>query len=297
MGENIEFIGVGNMGEHMAGRLLDAGHRLTVFDIRDDAVRVLVERGARAAASPAAVASSVEIVITRLPTPEIVRDVALGGDGVVSGSKINTLIDLSTIGSQMARDVAAGLAAKDIAFVDSPVSGGVAGARNGTLAVMVACPENRFSGLSELLDPLGNVFHVGTEPGLGQTMKLANNLLSAAALSITSEAMVMGVKAGLDPAIMLDVINAGSGRNTATSHKFPNAILPRTFDLGFANGLMTKDVELFLAEAAALGTPQDVAGAVGKMWQTACAEFGPEADFTTIVKCVESRAGVEVKAG
>lgn len=299
MGKAIGFIGLGNMGEHMAGRLLDAGHQLTVFDIRDDAMAVLVDRGATAAASPALVASLVETVITSLPTPDIVKAVALGADGVISagpGSKIKTLVDLSTIGSRVAREIAAELAAKDITFVDSPVSGGVAGARNGTLAVMVACPDRHYSDLAEMLRPLGNVFHVGAEPGLGQTMKLANNLLSAAALSITSEAMVMGVKAGLDPAIMLDVINAGSGRNTATSDKFPKAILNRAFDRGFANGLMNKDVELFLAEAAALDTPADVASAVGRSWQTACAELGSDADFTTIVQCVEKRAGVEVKS-
>jgi 3-hydroxyisobutyrate dehydrogenase-like beta-hydroxyacid dehydrogenase len=299
MGKAIGFIGLGNMGEHMAGRLLDAGHQLTVFDIRDDAMAALVERGATAAASPALVASLVETVITSLPTPDIVKDVALGADGVISagpGSKIKTLVDLSTIGSRVAREIAAELAARDITFVDSPVSGGVAGARNGTLAVMVACPDRHYSDLADMLQPLGNVFHVGAEPGLGQTMKLANNLLSAAALSITSEAMVMGVKAGLDPAVMLDVINAGSGRNTATADKFPKAILNRAFDRGFANGLMNKDVELFLAEAAALDTPADVASAVGRSWQTACRELGAEADFTTIVQCAEKRAGVEVKS-
>jgi 3-hydroxyisobutyrate dehydrogenase-like beta-hydroxyacid dehydrogenase len=126
-------------------------------------------------------------------------------------------------------------------------------------------------------------------------MKLANNMLGAAALALTSEAVVMGVKAGLDPKIMLDVINAGSGRNSATQDKFPRSVLPRSFDFGFANGLMQKDVSLYLKEAEALGVPTETAAAVGRLWQTVCSEIGPQADFTTIVQCVEKRAGVEVK--
>ena len=296
MNEPVGFIGLGNMGEHMAGRLLNAGLKLTVFDIRHEAISVLIERGAIAANSAAAVASEAETVIVSLPTPEIAKEVALGTNGIVMGTKVKTLVELSTIGPNVAQEIAAGLAAKNISFVDSPVSGGVVGARNGTLAVMVSCPNHLISGLREMLNNIGNVFHVGTKPGLGQTMKLANNLLSATALAITSEAMVMGVKAGLDPLIMLDVINAGSGKNTATYDKFPNAVLPRSFDRGFANGLMHKDVELYLKGAETLGVPTKVASAVEKLWKTACSEMGPEADFTTIVQCVENRAGIKVES-
>jgi 3-hydroxyisobutyrate dehydrogenase-like beta-hydroxyacid dehydrogenase len=128
-------------------------------------------------------------------------------------------------------------------------------------------------------------------------MKLANNFLSACAMAATSEAVVMGVKAGLDPAIMIDVINASSGRNTATTDKFPKAILPRTFNLGFATALMTKDVRLALEEAKALGVPMDVMQAVGRSWEMAFSEIGPDADFTTVVQPIERRAGVTVKGG
>ena len=295
MKDSIGFIGLGNMGEHMACRLLNADYKLRVFDIREEAIATLVNRGAIAATSPAAVASEVQTVILSLPTPEIVKEVALGSNGVIAGTKVKTLVDLSTIGPQTAQEISIGLAAEGIDLVDSPVSGGVAGAQSGTLAVMVSCPDQQFSELRKMLSSIGNVFHVGTAPGHGQIMKLANNLLSAAALAISSEAMVMGVKAGLDPHIMLEVINAGSGRNTATHDKFPNAILPRSCDRGFANGLMHKDVELYLKEAEALEVPTEVACAVEQLWQTACSEIGPEADFTTIVQCVENRAGVEVK--
>src|SRR5262249_20807158 len=136
-------------------------------------------------------------------------------------------------------------------------------------------------------------------PGAGQTMKLANNVLSATAMAATAEAIVMGVKAGLDPRLMVDVINAGSGRNTATETKFPRNVIPRTFDLGFTNGLMMKDVKLCLAEAQALGVPMEVIPAVARLLQHACDEIGPDKDLTTIVQPVERRAGVEVggKAG
>ncbi|HEY4861491.1 MAG TPA: NAD-binding protein, partial [Xanthobacteraceae bacterium] len=142
----------------------------------------------------------------------------------------------------------------------------------------------------------GKVFFIGERPGAGQTMKLCNNFLSATAMTATSEAMVLGVKAGLDPRVMLDVINSGSGRNTATEDKFGRVVLPRLFNLGFTTGLMTKDVKLCLEEASALGVPMEVAQTVARMLQLACEEIGPEADLTTVVQTLERRAGVEVRA-
>ncbi|NQW11592.1 MAG: NAD(P)-dependent oxidoreductase [Alphaproteobacteria bacterium] len=295
MTETIGFIGLGRMGEPMAGHFLAAGHRLIVCDLRDEAVAALVDRGATPARSPAAVASEAETIIVSLPTPDIVKDVALGPNGIVAGGRARNFIDLSTSGPDMAREIAAGLGARGIGFVDSPVSGGVAGARAGTLAVMVACPDELFTEFGPLLGAIGTVFHVGTEAGLGQTMKLANNLLTASAMALSAEAMVMGTKAGLDPQIMLDVINAGSGRNSATQDKFPRAILPRSFDFGFATGLMQKDVSLYVQVARSLGVPIDVAGAVETIWRKTAAEFGSESDFTSIVRGIEPRAGVEVK--
>jgi len=293
--QHLGFIGLGNMGAPMAGRLLDAGYRLTVFDTRASAMQPLAARGAQVAASPAAVASTVETVLVSLPTPDVVRQVAVGADGIVTGTRAKTFIDLSTTGPRAAQQIAKALEAQGITAVDAPVSGGVGGAQKGTLAVMVSCPRSRFEAIRPLLEIVGKVFYLGDQPGLGQTMKLANNLLSATALAITSEAMVMGVKAGLDPRVMLDVINAGSGRNSASQDKFPRAVLPRSFDFGFANGLMYKDVKLCLEEAEALGVPMWVASAVRQLWFLACSQIGPEKDFTTIVQCVERWAGVEVK--
>ena len=295
MDKHLGFIGLGKMGNPMAQRLLDAGYQLTVFDVRTESVAALVARGARAATSPAALADAVETVLLSLPDPAIVREVVLGANGVGTGTMVKTVIDLSTTGATAAREIAGALATKGIIGVDSPVSGGVAGAVKGTLAVMVACPQTLFVDLQPMLKTFGRVFFVGVEAGMGQTMKLANNLLSATAMAATSEAIVFGVKAGLDPAIMVDVINAGSGRNAASQDKFPKAILPRTFDFGFTNALMYKDVRLCLEEAAAAGVPMTVGSAVREIWKRTCEEIGGDQDFTTIAQLVERAAGVEIK--
>ena len=295
MPEHFGFVGVGRMGGPMANRLLDAGHKLTIFDISEGAMAPLVARGAVRANSPREVASAVETVFVSLPTPDVVHAVALGPDGLASGNRIKTYIDLSTTGPRMAAEVAGALAGRDIATVDCPVSGGVGGAKAGTLAVMVACRPAEFQHYEPVLKTFGRVFHVGERAGLGQTMKLANNMLSAAAMAISSEAIVMGVKAGLDAQTMVDVINAGSGRNTATQDKFPKSILPRRFDYGFATGLMFKDVKLCVEEAAALHVPMQVGAAVHRLWQQAIDENGPTSDITSVVRCIEKPAGVEVK--
>jgi 3-hydroxyisobutyrate dehydrogenase-like beta-hydroxyacid dehydrogenase len=294
---HLGFIGLGRMGQPMAARLIAAGYQLTVYDLRREPCAALEAKGARSAASPEAVASAVDTILLSLPTPPIVRQVTLGANGVSSGSQVKTVIDLSTTGASVAREIALALAAKGMLAVDSPVSGGVAGAVKGTLAVMVACPKTTFAELEPMLKHIGKVFFIGERPGMGQTMKLANNLLSATAVAATSEAIVFGVKAGLDPAIMIDVINAGSGRNSASQDKFPRSILPRTFDFGFATGLMYKDVKLCMEEAQAAGVPMSVASAVLHLWKRVNDEIGPEKDFTTLIQLLEREAKVEVKPG
>ena len=292
--QTIGFIGVGRMGDPMANRLLDAGYTLSVFDTRHEALQPLIDRGARAARSPAEVASRASTVLMSLPTPDVVHSVALGEYGAIHGSAMNTLIDLSTSGPAMAMNVARAMAERDVTFVDSPVSGGVAGAKAGTLAVMVACGKNTFEAVEPVLRNLGRLFYAGDRPGLAQIAKLANNLLNAAALAITSEALAMGVKAGLDPKVLLDIINAGSGRNSATQDKFPRAVLPRTFDFGFATGLLYKDVKLCVDEAESLGVPMVVGSAVRQMFGITNAKYGGTSDFTSIARVVEEWAGVEI---
>ena len=293
---DIGFIGLGQMGFHMARRLVEAGHGVTVFDTRREAVDRLVELGARAAGSPRAMADQVETVMASLPTPDIVLAVATGVDGVIEGKRVRRFVDLSTTGAVMAKRIFEALKAKNIVQIDCPVSGGVTGAAKGTLALMVSGPRAEVNAIEPLLPAIGKTFLISEQPGAGQTMKLCNNYLSAAAMTATSEAMVMGVKAGLDPRIMLDVINSGTGRNTATEDKFGRVVLPRAFNLGFTVGLMTKDLKLCLSEGQALGVPMDVAEAVTRLLQTACDENGPDKDLSTVVQPVERRAGVEVRA-
>jgi 3-hydroxyisobutyrate dehydrogenase-like beta-hydroxyacid dehydrogenase len=289
------FIGIGRMGSNMAKRLIAAGHTVTVYDTSPAAVADLVAAGAKAAASPALAASASRIAFLSLPTPDVVYAVALGKDGVHEGKGIELVVDVSTTGPQMARKIAAELAAKGIDFLDAPVSGGIAGAVKGTLAVMVSGKRSAYNRVESALANFGKLFFVGEQPGQGQVMKLANNLLAAAAIVLSSEAIVMGVKAGLDPAQMLDIINAGSGRNSATQDKFPKSVLPRTFDFGFATGLSYKDVRLCLQEADRLGVPMLAGSIVLQMLGVTQAKFGADSDFTSVARVVEEWAGVEIK--
>ncbi len=291
---DIGFIGLGNMGQPMARRLIEAGHKLIVYDTRNDAVAPLVALGAKLASSPQDVADRAETVMSSLPSLQISQKVATGEGGVIHGKKIKRYIDLSTTGARVASEICAALAKKNIVQIDSPVSGGVGGANKGTLAVMVSGPQADIDVVKDALSVLGKVFVIGDKPGMAQTMKLANNFLSATAMAATSEAVAMGVKAGLDPAVMIDVINSGSGRSTASTDKFPKTILPRTFDYGFATALMLKDVRLCVEEAKALGVPNAVMNAVLGQWEITNTEFGGGSDFTAIAQMIERRAGVTV---
>ena len=290
------FIGIGRMGGHMARNLLRAGHSLTVYDTSPEAVAELAGDGAQAANSIAELAGSTATVFLSLPTPAVVESVALGRGGLHEGSAVRQVFDCSTTGPQVARRIAAGLAAHDIAYLDCPVSGGVKGARDATVAVMVSGIREVYDRHERALGELGKPFFVGTEPGQGQVMKLANNLLSLAAIVLSSEVMVMGVKAGLDASQMLDVINSGTGRNSATLDKFPRAVLPGTFDFGFATGLAYKDIRLCLQEAQELGVPMLGGAAVLQMLAVTQARFGADSDFTEIARVVEEWAGTEVRA-
>ena len=291
---DIGFIGLGKMGFPMARRLVEAGHQLVVFDTRKEVVDQLVALGAQAASSPKEIADRVETVMASLPSLQASLEVATGAGGVIEGKRVKRFVDLSTVGSQMAVKIYGLLANKHIVQIDSPVSGGVGGAEKGTLAVMVSGPSADFEIVKPALEVIGKVFFIGEKPGAGQTMKLANNFLSATAMVATSEAVVMGVKSGLDPAVMIDVINAGSGMNTASRDKFPRAVLPRSFDFGFATGLMVKDVRLALDEMKSLGLSMEVAEAVGRLWEVVIRDMGPEFDFTSAIKPIEKAAGVVV---
>ncbi len=294
-GQVLGFVGLGRMGGPMSSRLLDAGYGLCVFDTDKAAMKALVDRGAKAATSAADVAANAEIVLVSLPTPPIVQAVVLGENGISSGKAVRTVVDLSTTGPGTAKTVAQGLADKKIGWVDAPVSGGIAGAKGGTLAVMVSCPKATYDTVTPILKNFGKLFFTGEKPGLAQTAKLANNLLAAAALVVSSEAFAMAVKAGINPRVLVDIVNVSSGRNSATQDKFPKAVLPGTFDFGFATGLSYKDVRLCVDEAEALGVPMVVGAAVREMLAIPQAKFGAASDFTSIARVIAEWAGVEIR--
>ena len=290
----IGFIGLGNMGFPMARRLIEANHEVIAFDTNGATLERVVALGAQGASSAKEVADRAETVLASLPTPAASRQVAIGPEGVIEGSRVKRYVDLSTVGSQTAVHIHEQLRERNIVAIDSPVSGGTGGAEKGALAVMVSAPRTEFDVIRGALEAIGCPFYIGDKPGSAQTMKLANNILAANVLVATAEVVVMGVKAGLDPSVMIEVLNAGSGATSASRDKFPRAILPRSFDYGFATGLMVKDVRLYLEEAEALGVPIEVAETVGRLWEAAQTDQGPQSDFTSVIKPFEKAAGVVV---
>jgi 2-hydroxy-3-oxopropionate reductase len=283
----VGFIGVGVMGQPMARRLIEKGYALLVNDSNPAMVASLVALGARAAASARALADEAEIVFTSLPSPAIYRTVALGAEGVAHGKAVKVMVDLSTVGSIAAKEVAAGLLAKGIELVDAPVSGGAAGAQKGTLAVMASGKAAAVAAARPMLETFGKLFVVSEVPGQAQLLKLLNNMLSSTAVAITSEAYVAGIKGGLDPEVMMNVFNAGSGRNSATADKFPKYVLSGSFDFGFPISSVCKDIGLAVDECQALGVPMSLGGQARQLWQSAFQQGGAPQDMTRLVEFVE----------
>jgi len=294
-GSPVGFVGLGAMGTPMVEALLDGGFEVVVADVRREAAEALAGRGATAASSAAEVADAAAVVLVSLPTPEVVRRVA--GE-VAGGSAIGTFVDLSTTGPTVTEAVAASLADRGIRYLDAPVSGGVAGVTARKLTVMASGDEALFAEVRPLLAAFAStIVHVGSVPGHGQLAKLLNNLLSATALAITSEAVTFGVRAGLDAATLIEVFNASTGRNSATMDKFPRQVLTRAFDSGFRLALMTKDVELCLAEARNHGLAMPLGGLVQQLWTLRASQTDEGDDHTEFVRMAEEWAGVEIGAG
>jgi 3-hydroxyisobutyrate dehydrogenase-like beta-hydroxyacid dehydrogenase len=287
------FIGLGRMGGAMARRLIEAGHQVVAFDVSEAARNALAAQGASIASSARAVLDTAPVVCLSLPNPEAVLDTMLGTHGAIAGNRLEVCVDLSTSGPQAAIQLAAGLAERNIASLEAPVSGGIKGARDGTLSLMVSGPKSAWERVRPLLEIFGRPFFMGETAGAGQTMKLVNNLLGACAIAITAEGMTIGVKAGLDPARMIEVLNVSSGRSSATLDKWPRAVLPRTFDFGFAAGLCLKDVRLCLAAARSLGVPLGVGTAVCELLERTVSTCGADSDFTAMTKIVELDAGLD----
>lgn len=290
----IGFMGLGRMGTPMAENLLKAGHALVVYDIASDALGRLEALGARGAGAACELGEACEVVFTSLPTPAIVREAALSADGLFARGKPNAFCDLSTSGPRLAQEIAAALSPQGVACFDAPVSGGIKGAKEATISIMVGGPQAAYEALLRpLLEAIGKPFYMGEAPGAGQTMKLVNNLLGAVAIGVTAEGMAFGIKQGLDPEKMIEVLNQSTGINSATRDKWPRSVLPRTFDFGFAAALSLKDTRLLMAEAEAAGVPLPLGRIVERYLEQTLAREGADADFTAIAKVVEEAAGLD----
>lgn len=289
------FLGVGNMGLPMAGKLLDGGYDLMVYDIREAAMQPLLERQARRAASPKDLADRCEIVFVSLPTLAAFRAVAFGEDGLVHGKAMKVLVNTCTVGVPFVQEIEQAMAAQGVTVVDCPISGGPPGARAGTLSVMVAGDPTVVERVRPMISLWGRTLTVaGNKPGAAQVLKLTNNILSAVALAATAEAFVMGAKGGLDPEVMLAAINAGSGQNSATQAKFPMAVLTRSFDFGAEMHILMKDIDLAIAQGEALGVPMWVCQAARLVFKHAMHKGAAHEDLTAIVKYVERDAVFEM---
>ena len=278
------FIGLGNMGAPMAANLARAGRRLLVHDVAGTSERA--PPGAALAEDNRAVARQADAVFLSLPDGGAARGVAEEIAGV-SEARVRCVIDTSTVGIAAAREIHARLARAGIEYLDAPVSGGVSGARKGTVAVMFAGSDAAFATYRPVLEDIAaHIVHVGREAGLGQAMKLLNNFLSAVAMTATSEAIALGERHGLDMATMIEVLNASSGRNSATADKFPNRILPGTYDTGFTSRLLEKDLRLYLEALDAAGGEAVLAPSIHELWRRLEASE-PNADITRIYPFVK----------
>lgn len=295
MTRRIGFVGLGHMGGAIALRLLAAGEGLVVHDLSQAAMAGLAAAGAEPAASVEGLAARCDAVFLCLPSLE--ASAAVAREIAAAAAVPRVVVETSTVGPASVRALCALFAPRGIGVVDAPVSGGPRGARAGSLSVMCAGKAAHLELVAGQIDAIaGRKFVVGEEPGLAQFCKLVNNAISAAGMVAACEAMVAGVKAGLDAQVLLDAVNAGSGRNAATLDKFPAAILSGSFDYGGPLGLMLKDLSLFIEECRAMGlhgrmTPAALAG-----WQEAVDRSGPDADYSELIRHMEIDAKAEVRA-
>jgi 3-hydroxyisobutyrate dehydrogenase-like beta-hydroxyacid dehydrogenase len=288
------FLGLGQMGSAIAERLQAEMPGLHVYDPAPAALAPFVERGAVAHNGVAAVADAAEIVFACLPDAAVSECTATQA---AQGGAVRLYIEMSTIGSATLQRIAAIMAPRGVDVLDCPISGGPKGARAGTLSVMAAGKPDVVARAMPYLDQIGRtIFVVGERPGQAQLMKLVNNLINAANMATAFEALVLGAKGGLDADMMVQVINASTGRNSATTDKVPKSVLGGSFDYGARLATMHKDVVLGLAEADALGVPMWVHRNVGELWRFAMTQGMGEADFTSLIKVLEGWAGVEVRS-
>jgi 3-hydroxyisobutyrate dehydrogenase-like beta-hydroxyacid dehydrogenase len=279
----VGFVGLGNMGGALAANVLGAGLDLVAHDAAGPR---RTPPGAVHAVDVAHVVRRAHVVVLSLPdgtaSEAVAREIV-----AAPGRRATHVVDTSTIGVNAARSVAALLAESGVSYVDAPVSGGVAGARARTLAVMYAGSDEACARVEPVLAALSDRRHrVGDRPGLAQALKLANNFLAATTLAATSEAIAFGRSVGLDMATMVEVLDGASGRSAATNDKFPNHVLTGRYAAGFTSTLMTKDVQLYLRAVEEEDRPSPIGAATGALWESFAAKE-PGADFTRVFPYVE----------
>ncbi|MEI9806243.1 MAG: NAD(P)-dependent oxidoreductase [Pseudolabrys sp.] len=296
MADVLGFIGLGSMGSGIARRIASSAPGLYVHDINKAAVEKFKDIAKGIANSPKELGDKANIVFLCMPNLKAGEEVIAGKNGLIHGKAVKIIVDLSTTGARFAEKMFEAAKKHEITYLASPISGGLAGAAAGTLAIMSSGPEDKYNAVKPYLTRFGKgIYYLGEKPGNAQTMKLINNILSSTGFVVACEAFVFGTKAGLDPDLMLEVINSGTGRNSATLGKLPKGILPRTFDHGSKTAITAKDVELCLSEADAIGVNISVAKAAQKIWQSIMAQGAAEDDNTTLIKYLEKPAGVVVQ--
>ncbi|MEL0014591.1 MAG: NAD(P)-dependent oxidoreductase [Rhodospirillales bacterium] len=285
----IGYIGLGAMGRPMAVNITEAGHDVVVFDLNENQTKILAQRGASVAGSPKEVADEADYVLTCLPSIAAAEAVALGKDGVIAGSRAKAFVNMGTTGSAFARLTAEAMNAVGKAYLDAPISGGPPGAEAGTLGVMCSGDRSTFEALKDnALEAISaKLVYLGEKPGAAQVMKLVNNIIFFGNVAVAMEALTLGAKAGLSAEQMLEVINASSGRNTATEWLIPNHVLNRAFDFGGANYIIAKDLDLWRQEVEAFETPMQLGVNMRTLYLQSMWKEGMDADITTLLKTLE----------
>ncbi|BBO73146.1 2-hydroxy-3-oxopropionate reductase [Desulfosarcina widdelii] len=295
--KKIGFIGLGAMGNHMARNLTKKGFAVTVYDLNPEAVQSLVNAGAKAAESCAAAAQNADIVITVLPADRHMKAVMMNDNGVFQGaSPGTTIIDMTTLSPHTSIEVAAEAQKRGLFFLDAPVSGGTIGAEKGTLTIMVGGEKQLFEQVRDVLEAMGKtIYHVGGI-GIGETVKMVNQILVACNMLAISEAFVLGVKLGADPDTLLNVIKVSAGNSFLIEHRLPNYVFPGDFEQpGFALDLLRKDVGIAMDSAREEKVAISLTSIVYQMLtQASSAGFG-NMDMSSVIKVVESSAGVSVR--
>jgi 3-hydroxyisobutyrate dehydrogenase len=292
--ERIGFVGLGQMGAPMARNLARAGFKLAVADASAEAVRRLAaEVSCEAPASLASLGAACRVVITMLPDGKAVREVVL----VMDMARESLVIDMSSSSPVGTRELGRALAERGVALVDAPVSGGVKKAIDGSLSIMAGGDAATVERVRPILAAMGKQIFLTGPLGSGHAMKALNNYVSAAGLAAAAEAVLAGSRFGLDPAAMVAILNASTGKNNSTENKFPQFVLSRAFNSGFSLGLMVKDLRTALDVAHATGTPAPLGEACVEAWARAEQLLGGQADHTAVVKYWERLAGSEIKGG